>query len=1356
MTILYSGTEGTCQWTIDDQGHLYIGSGVINHNTTSYNDWGWHSYRDNIVSVSSGQVAWAQGANSYGMFWRCIHATSFDLSNFDTHNNNNMMYMFGGCWSLTSLDLSGFDTSNVTNMRSMFDNCTSLTSLNLSNFNTSQVTDMYYMFVECSALNIILVSNLWQVGQVVSSYAMFGNCRQLKGEQQTSYNYNYIDKTYARIDGGPSNPGYLTDINSTSCYASFNSDTGELRIFRDVAGKYDSSGTGEVRGTVTYWSGIEDIEENTEPMWHDIAGDITSVNIINQFSPKTAYDMFNWCYSLTSLDLSNLNTSNVTNMHSMFASCTNITSLDVSHFNTANVTNMDNMFGNCMSLTSLDVSHFNTSNVIDMEGMFAGCEKLTSLDLSNFDTSKVTTMIYMFDVCEALVSLNLSSFNTSNVLLMDYMFSYCTHLTTIVISELWDTNKVTTSNKMFSNCVALKGEKNTAYSSSHLDKTYAHIDGGVSNPGYLTNINSVPCYASFDSSNGELRIFRDVSGKYTNNQVIGTKTYWTGVEDITGFTEPKWHDQRNNIQSVQIINKFSPKTAHLMFDGCNSLTSLNLSNIDTSDVTNMDAMFYGCRSLTSLDLSNFNTSNVIYMYNMFCGCNSLTSLDLSSFNTSNVTTMRFMFFGCESLISLNLSSFNISNVTDMSYMFRHCESLTYLELKVSNIPQSYSSIFDGTNCPIYIINARDSSATNPTKAQVATAWREIVASYSNAHYEADDLTVTFASNPTISRGIFPYFSKFVSPDLQTYFTYESNNLLPNSWHFNISKVTGHLKDYNTNFLNDTNPTGSISDNFYQKIIKNYYFNNKTTAILSLYVTIYDTNNVIKESNRQVDEAESNVSGANLPTLDGNFILDETNKFLCQIINNTHTIGIYAYDESYNYSGIDIPTTLTINNESYTVTKLNIDIHNPDGSAAVYGCFESNNLLTSLNSIPINVTDIRRFMYGCNNLNTHNIIFKTSSVTEYISAFTNTKPDAQIYLIDNGTITGSNTRAKTIASNFANVHYNAEDNNIPIFNINQSSSRFTFQTDHFVENDSEGEWVQIEVQSIAAANNALPIGWANELVTISGAMDSESISLKKSDGSNVTISNLINSTLPVNIYAYVGTQGGTVTLTVVDSYRKSAIKTLKVTLLFAMLDFVPGGQGMAIGKIASRNGLDIAIPTTIGEGLMVPTVTIDEKETVDLTKYQLVIGQYNNKKEEAFLVIGNGTNASHRQNALEIGYQEEQEQGNTLFIPYYTFGLRAENSTIGHYSMAEGYYTQASGLYSHAQNNSTIANKPAQTAIGKYNIADTAVNEADQKALIIGNGTADNARSNALTVDWNGNITRGDGASYTAVQITRWS
>lgn len=60
------------------------------------------------------------------------------------------------------------------------------------------------------------------------------------------------------------------------------------------------------------------------------------------------------------------------------------------------------MFGRCESLTKLDLSNFDTSKVTNMGGMFEQCTNLIKLDISSFDTSNVTDMIHMFRNCKNL------------------------------------------------------------------------------------------------------------------------------------------------------------------------------------------------------------------------------------------------------------------------------------------------------------------------------------------------------------------------------------------------------------------------------------------------------------------------------------------------------------------------------------------------------------------------------------------------------------------------------------------------------------------------------------------------------------------------------------------------------------------------------------------------------------------------------------------------------------------------------------------------------------------------------------------------------------------------------------------
>lgn len=95
-------------------------------------------------------------------------------------------------------------------------------------------------------------------------------------------------------------------------------------------------------------------------------------------------------------------------MTAMFADCSSLSTLDLSGFNTSQVTDMSNLFSFCSSLASLDLSGLDTSEVEDMTHMFLGCSELTTLDLTSFDTSMAKSMDYMFYDCSSLKSVSLS------------------------------------------------------------------------------------------------------------------------------------------------------------------------------------------------------------------------------------------------------------------------------------------------------------------------------------------------------------------------------------------------------------------------------------------------------------------------------------------------------------------------------------------------------------------------------------------------------------------------------------------------------------------------------------------------------------------------------------------------------------------------------------------------------------------------------------------------------------------------------------------------------------------------------------------------------------------------------------
>ena len=98
-----------------------------------------------------------------------------------------------------------------------------------------------------------------------------------------------------------------------------------------------------------------------------------------------------------------------------------------------------------------------------------------------------------------------------------------------------------------------------------------------------------------------------------------------------------------------------------------------------------------------------------------------------------------------------------------------------------------------------------------------------------------------------------------------------------------------------------------------------------------------------------------------------------------------------------------------------------------------------------------------------------------------------------------------------------------------------------------------------------------------------------------------------------------------------------------------------------------------------------------------------------------------------------GFASHAEGAGTLALGDQSHAEGSSTAAFGIYSHAEGADTVAKGLASHAQNRGTIAASTHQTAIGRYNVEDTHTTYA----LIVGNGTSDNARNNAFTLDWSG-------------------
>ena len=543
-------------------------------------------------------------------------------------------------------DVTGMEylnTSNVGYMGYMFYNCMTLTALDLSNFNTADVVRTDYMFYNCNNLRTIFGGDGWNTNRVALSTNMFYNCTQLAGDQGTTYDASHVNKAYAHLDGGTSNPGYFSRFKEAyACYTPGNT---TLTFY------YDNQRSSRAGTTYDLNTG------GNTPAWRSDGTyeNVTKVVFDPSFAGTYPTSTFGWF----------------------------------------------NMMTNLQSVQGL--SYLNTDYVSTMGWMFSQCNKLTSIDVSHFNTSRVNQLDYMFYKCSQLTVLDLSSFNTANVHRMMLMFADCSNLTTIYAAEGWTTSVVEDATQMFRNCTSLVGGQGTTYNVHNIGKAYAHIDGGPSNPGYFTE-KGPEAYACYTPSNTTLTFYYD---NQRNSRTGTTYDLNTGDNDTGWENDGTNANVSRVVFDPSFANARPTTTYSWFYNMRNLQSITGMEYLNTSEVTNMGWMFTNCNKLTSLDVSHFNTSKVIYMNQLFSGCIGLTSLDLSSFNTSNVTIkMSSMFYNCYNLRTIYVGSgWSTAAVTGSANMFFNCTSLvggqgtTWNESNPTD--KTYAHIDGGTSNPGY-------------------------------------------------------------------------------------------------------------------------------------------------------------------------------------------------------------------------------------------------------------------------------------------------------------------------------------------------------------------------------------------------------------------------------------------------------------------------------------------------------------------------------------------------------------------------------------------------------------------------------------------------------------------------------
>ena len=630
-----------------------------------------------ITNLDLNMIDTSNVTNMGGMFSNCQALTSLNLNSFNTSNVTDMSDMFSWCLNLPYLDLRSFVTASVSNMGNMFSECHTLGGIDFGSFNTSNVTDMYYMFSECRALNNLDVSG-FNTSKVTNMMSMFDGCSELDSLDLSNFDTSMVTN---------------------------------MRF------------------------------------------------------------MFNNCHELTSLDVRRFNTSNVTEMDGMFKGCEILTDLDLSGFDTEKVTGMNGMFESCQALTTIiaSTSFVTTSltagNDVDM---FTNCSVLeggngtSHVNRSAIDTTTADNSTYAWidgrhaidgyftglgsgsgsgtdgdgtNIHSIRVKASPSTidyevndhFNPAGLVLevqwtdgykSDVIYNSTTERdftfnpATTSELQLTDTNVVITYAGVYANLPINITAGGIAPMPTEyvLPKTWfdeaeagtgKNIVRSITISKYPTPAPAPTTYThhyTIPGSNG-LYVYANVTGSGTTRRSNVTiyapenKTIYAAEDSSDLFRDFK------KITDLDLTNINTSNVTNMshMFYFCQALRNLNVSGFDTSNVTNMSDMFFYCQDLNNLNVGGFDTSNVTDMSGMFKLCSGLSSLVVSSFSTIKVTDMNNMFSECQDLTSLDLSNFDTSNVTDMNNMFSGCSNLENLDvssfstIKVTDMNNMFNS-----------------------------------------------------------------------------------------------------------------------------------------------------------------------------------------------------------------------------------------------------------------------------------------------------------------------------------------------------------------------------------------------------------------------------------------------------------------------------------------------------------------------------------------------------------------------------------------------------------------------------------------------------------------------------------------
>lgn len=311
-------------------------------------------------------------------FQHCERLKTIDVSNWDVSKVTEMDRTFAYCSALNSIDVSKWKTNNVTMLRAIFRECQNLAEVNVANWNVEKVTNMTGVFMQCIALTALDLS-AWDVGKVSTMADMFNGCTLL------------------------STIGNISKWNTSSCTSMGGMFSGCGKLSGIDVSKWDVSMCTNLSFMFHSCSPLKEIDvskwdvSNVTNFDHFAAHANLKRKGIEKWNTSSAINMNAMFHNTAEeeLDLSGYDVSNVKYFCQMFENSPNLKRVKgLEKWDTSSGVGFDEMFERCYKLEEVDLSNFDTSKAKNGESastnghttntfsnMFKDCNNLKKITL---------------------------------------------------------------------------------------------------------------------------------------------------------------------------------------------------------------------------------------------------------------------------------------------------------------------------------------------------------------------------------------------------------------------------------------------------------------------------------------------------------------------------------------------------------------------------------------------------------------------------------------------------------------------------------------------------------------------------------------------------------------------------------------------------------------------------------------------------------------------------------------------------------------------------------------------------------------------------------------------------------------